>query len=206
MSITDKLKNALFEQPLPADPTVSRTPRAVPFDNTASPTEPVRFVPDQVLGGEMRKRLTDRRSTAAGWDKVTALRVACANLAPFISDEKQRIRAAVKTQNLDVVALIDCYTGVLNVLANEDVRFRKALAQEQSECKPRQDKDIQDAKAELAKAKQRVSDLNSQVEQLLSHADRAEEQWRAAEVAFASALADVREETNQELEQLKSLK
>lgn len=208
MSIAGKFKNLIFEE----EPT--KEDRSTP----SAPTRPVaplmsRTIPvadgltlDQGIAVEMRNRLGQRRKTAAGWEKIQALKAACATLAKYVPDKTAQVRAALETQGLDVNALLECYANVLTVLANEDVSFQKTLEQEQSTCKPQQDKDIEGAKVQLAAAKQRVSDLNDQVEQLRSHALASQDRWSAAQIAFASALADIRKETNDELEQLKSLK
>lgn len=211
MSFTDKIKGALFEQPLPADPTVQAKPRALIYYNTSDqnappPSRAVSMSVDQALALEMRNRLGLRRKTAAGWDKILALKAACANLAEFVTEDKQRIRAAVKTQGLDVNDLVECYTGVLNVLAEEDVRFRKALDEERAQSRPAQQKKMDDVAISLAAAKTKVADLTEQVATIKADVQMFEERLSSTESAFVSAMADIRKETNDELEQLKSLK
>lgn len=210
MSIADKLKGLVFEEEFggskkEAPPVARALPPGQPFIPRTIPV-PDGVSLDGAVVAAMRKNLVGRMSTAAGWLFIVEIRDACAALAEFVPDKKQQLRAALKTRGMDQQSLIQTYTGVLNVLASEDVRFRKALDEERSKSKPLQDKNIEGVKVSLAAAKQRVADLTDELESLRAGVTMLEERLSASEAAFASALDDVRKETNDELEQLKSLK
>lgn len=208
MGLADKLGDFFLEKDPAKEDRSTPSTRPVAPPPLMSRTIPVAdgLTLDQGIAVEMRNRLGQRRKTAAGWEKIQALKAACATLAKYVPDKTAQVRAALETQGLDVNALIEYCTGVLNVLANEDARFRAAIDEERAKARPAQQKNIDDVAISLAAAKTKVAELTEQLSTMKISIQMSEERLGATEAAFASALADVRKETNDELEQLKSLR
>lgn len=207
MSIADKLGDFFLEKDPAKD---NRSTPATPTRGIVAPVNPF-YTPeprppsDRESAG-MLETLSKRRSTVAGWDSVVALKAACGSLAEFIPDKNAQLRAALKTQRLDVSTLIDVYTGALNVLANEDVRFKQQIKEERAKSTPLQQKNIDAVAVDLAAAKQKVADLTERLATMRNDVQRLENQLASTEAAFASALTSIRDDTNQDLEQLRNLK